>query len=451
MALGSVALVAGSGALAVAVRGPARAPSGPVLPRPPAIADSRVFALAGVAFAGALAVVLIALQHARAPGWLLIVVAGLLIVAGAVAGWTARAALEDSPGPAGTADSPVTQKTAGRVRPAWRAAALTVTLGLIAVRSYAGPIRLDWPYIRGTDQFSYVIMSEQMMRHGSYATFLTYPPGFSTLFAVVCRLSGLTPLTLYPVLTPALLLLTSLAAYVLATRLWGWGCGIAALALSGLVLDGAYAGFGEGRYPDLLSAFFLMVMLVAALMVLYQAPSLRSAALVTVVGASVVFYHPAVSLYLVLLLALVALGGLPYLLLRGRRHDAGVLAGHAGGGGRCCRRATRPTSTTWAESSSGRRSSVRGGRGCGHPAGSPGRPSADRGRASGARASAGVARAFRSCRAGRGPGQVLPRPAAGAGRRDGAGLVRPDVCGQPDLAGRVSRPVRARPRAPRCL
>ena len=38
VALGSVALVAGSGALAVAVRGPARAPSGPVLPRPPVIA-----------------------------------------------------------------------------------------------------------------------------------------------------------------------------------------------------------------------------------------------------------------------------------------------------------------------------------------------------------------------------------------------------------------------------
>src|SRR5207253_5643223 len=110
-----------------------------------------------------------------------------------------------------------------------------------------------------------------------------------------------------------------------ATRLWGRGCGIAALALSGLVLDGAYAGFGDGRYPDLLSAFFLMVMLVAALMVLYQTPSLRSAALVTVVGASVVFYHPVVSIYLVLLLALVGLAGLPYLLRRGDRHDARVL------------------------------------------------------------------------------------------------------------------------------
>ena len=66
-------------------------------------------------------------------------------------------------------------------------------------------------------------------------------------------------------------------------------------------------------------------MLVAALMVLYQTPSLRSAALVTVGGASMVFYHPVVTVYLVLLLALVGLGGLPYLLLQGRRHDAGVM------------------------------------------------------------------------------------------------------------------------------
>jgi hypothetical protein len=186
-------------------------------------------------------------------------------------------------------------------------------------------ILLNWPYIRGTDQFSYVIMSEQMLRQGSYATFLTYPPGFSTMSAVICRISGLAPYTLYPVLAPALLLLTSLAAYALATRLWGWEYGIAAAALSGLVLDGAYTSFFEGRYPDLTAAFFLMVMLGAALVVLYQSPSLRSGALVTVVGASVVLYHPVVSMYLALLLALVAAIGLPYLLLRRLRREARVL------------------------------------------------------------------------------------------------------------------------------
>jgi hypothetical protein len=214
---------------------------------------------------------------------------------------------------------------AGRGRPAWWAAALVVALGLIAVRGYAGAVRLDWPYLPGVDQFSYVVMAEQMMSHGSYATFLTYPPGFSTLFAVVSRLSGLTPLALNPVLAPTLLLLTGMGAYVLATRLWGWRYGIGALALSGLVLNGAYGGFWQGDYPDSIAGFFLMVMLVAALMMLYQAPSLRSGALVTVVGASVVFYHPVASIYLVVLLALVGLAGLPYLLSQRRRHDAGVL------------------------------------------------------------------------------------------------------------------------------
>src|SRR5262249_34188418 len=162
---------AGSGALALAVRGPTRAPSGPVLPRAPAIRDPGTLALVGIAFVAALAVVLISLQpHTRIPGWLLILVAVLLIVAGMVAAW--KPAPTDSPG---GAEKPAEEK-AGRVGPAWRAAALVVTLGLIAVRGYAGAIRLDWPFLRGTDQFSYVIMSEQLMKHGSYGTFLIYPP-----------------------------------------------------------------------------------------------------------------------------------------------------------------------------------------------------------------------------------------------------------------------------------
>jgi hypothetical protein len=218
VALGSVALVAGSGGLAFAVRGPARVPSGPVLPRPPAVRDSRVLALVGIAFVGALAVLLIALQHRPVPGWLLVVVAVLLVVAGVLAARTARPEPEDSPGPAEDMDSPgPAEDVAGRVRPAWWAAALAVTLGLIAVRCYAGAVRLDWPYLPGVDQFSYVVMAEQMMWHGSYATFLTYPPGISTLFAVVCRLSGLTPLALDPVLAPTLL--------VLARTRWRPGCG----------------------------------------------------------------------------------------------------------------------------------------------------------------------------------------------------------------------------------
>ncbi|MGD0686812.1 MAG: hypothetical protein ABSA03_17065 [Streptosporangiaceae bacterium] len=217
--------------------------------------------------------------------------------------------------------------TAG-ARTAWqpgtvlREPVLAVILLLTAVRAYAGPIRHDWPYIRGGDQFSHAVMAEQMLAHGSYGTYMIYPPGFSALTAVVCRLSGLTPLALFPVLAPSLLVLTTLAAYAVATRVWGWQYGLAAAALSGLVLRGAYASFAEGRYPDLTAAYFLLVMLVAALITLLASPSVRSGALFAVTGASVVLYHSVASLYLALLLAAVTVVAGGYLLLR--RHADGV-------------------------------------------------------------------------------------------------------------------------------
>src|SRR5260370_891456 len=68
-----------------------------------------------------------------------------------------------------------------------------------------------------------------------------------------------------------------------------------------------------------------MVMFIAALVPLYGSATLRSGTLVTVVGASVVLYHPVVSMYVVLMLAVAALICLPYLLLRGLRCDARVL------------------------------------------------------------------------------------------------------------------------------
>ena len=195
---------------------------------------------------------------------------------------------------------------------------LAIILALTAVRAYAGPVRHDWPYLRGSDQFSHAVMAQQMLAHGSYGTYMIYPPGFSALTAAICRVSGLTPLTLFPVLAPALLVLTTLAAYALATRLWGWEYGLAAAALSGLVLRGPYASFAEGRYPDLTAAYFLLMMLVAALITLLAAPSVRSGLLVAVTGAAVVLYHSVASLYLALLLAAVAAVGLPYLLARRR-------------------------------------------------------------------------------------------------------------------------------------
>ena len=325
IALASVVAVAGSGALACRVWGPAGGSAAPALPRPRAVRDPRVLALLIVGLALALAVSL----GLPAPGWLLTVI----LVAVAVAGLATRgtAARDPATGSRATGSRATGSRSDGAPEPAAspsaaarpvlgravRAPALAVILILTAVRGYAGVVAHDWPFLRGQDQFSHAIMTEQMLAHGSYASYLVYPPGFSTLSAVICRLSGLQPLSLFPVVTPALLLLTTLAAYALATRLWGWEYGLAAAALSGLVLIGPYVSFAGGLYPDLLAAFFLMVMVVAGLVTLYQAPSARTGLLVSVVGAAVVLFHTVGTLYLVLLLAVVAVVCLPYLALRG--------------------------------------------------------------------------------------------------------------------------------------
>jgi hypothetical protein len=194
---------------------------------------------------------------------------------------------------------------------------LAAILALTALRVYSGVVRFEWPYVSGGDQYSHAVMAEQMLAHGQYPGYLIYPPGFSALTAVICRFAGLTPLALFPVLAPMLLIVTAAGAYALATRLWGWEYGLGAAALSGLVLTGAFNGFAGGRYPDLISAFFLLVMTVAALVTVYEAPTVRSAALVTVVGAAAVFYHSVATLYAAVLFVVVAVICLPYL-LRGR-------------------------------------------------------------------------------------------------------------------------------------
>jgi hypothetical protein len=201
-------------------------------------------------------------------------------------------------------------------------------LAATAARAYEPVIRYDWPSIRGLDHFSHALMAQQMLSHGSYRTYLIYPPGFPAVSAVLSRLSGLPPLVLYPVIAPALLVLTALAAYVLATRLWGWGYGIGAAALAGLVLHGAYGSLADGRYPDLTSAYFLITMGVAALLTLYASPSRRSAALAAVLGASPILYHSVATLYEALILVLAAVTSVPFLLYLRRRTEARtVLAG----------------------------------------------------------------------------------------------------------------------------
>lgn len=358
VALVAVLLVFGSGALALWLKGGAGGPAGPVLPRPARVRDPLTLVLIAVA----LLLALVSTLRPHASGWLPLLTAVVVIVAGVCAGWgpntgepeptpVARAATEQPAADSATAASATGSTTVGEAawhrtgttpagahpagagpptsqptaRPAALVGALALVLALTAARAYEGVIRFDWPYLPGGDQFSHAVMTQQMLAHGSYPAYLVYPPGFSSLTAVICRFSGLTPLALFPVLAPTLVVVAALGAYALASRLWGGWYGIAAAVLSGLVLTGAFNGFAEGRYPDLVSAYFLIVMAVAAVISFYQSPTLRSGVLTVVVGASAMFYHSVAALYLVVLMALVAVTGLPYLLYKGRRREAGAL------------------------------------------------------------------------------------------------------------------------------
>jgi hypothetical protein len=316
MAIVSIVLVFASGWGALAVKGAAPGTADPLLPRPRPIRDGRALGLITAAFALAL----LSMAKLPVPGPVLVVIALALIAAGALAARQAGHAAKAEPVGDATEDG-----RGWSFPTVFRAPALAVVLGLTAFRAYFGVIWHDWPYIRGSDMFSHAVMTEQMLAHGSYSSYLIYPPGFFTLSAVVCRLCGLPPLQMFPLLAPALLVVTAMGAYALATRLWGWEVGVLAAGLSGLVLVGPYAGFAAGRYPDLVSAYFLIVMTVAALIAFYSSPTARSGVLLVPVAGSVVLYHSVASLYLAALLAIIVLVVLPYLVWRHRRRDARAL------------------------------------------------------------------------------------------------------------------------------
>jgi hypothetical protein len=350
VALAAALIVFGTGLLAYRLRGPARGTAAPVLRMPEPTRNPWVLGLV----AAALLVGLVLMAARRPPVALLALVAVALLAGGALMAWSRPAEPENpapsapdtgsflSAPPAGPAEpaTPAPAPAPARAAPAGpppaarplglplsvvRDGGLAAILVLTACRAYSGVVRFEWPYISGGDQFSHAVMAEQMLAHGQYPGYLIYPPGFSALTAVICRFAGLTPLALFPVLAPMLLVVTALGAYALATRLWGWEYGLGAAALSGLILTGAFNGFAGGRYPDLISAFFLLVMTVAALVTLYEAPTARSVILVAVVGASPVLYHSVATLYAAVLLALVAVIGLPYLIRGGHRREMRAL------------------------------------------------------------------------------------------------------------------------------
>ena len=243
----------------------------------------------------------------------------LIILAGMAAWLYPRRSSREDPAP----DEP---GPLGRVL---RSLVVVVVLVLVSLRGYSGIVLHDWPYVRGGDQFNHGVMANQMLSEGNYDQYLVYPPGFSIMTAGISNLSGLTPVDLYPVLAPALLILPALALYALAKRLWGWECGVAAMTLSGLLHAGTYANIEQARYPNLVSAQFLLVLAIAALVALYRSPTRRSIFLFGMIGSSAVLYHSVGTFYAALLFALVCVFVLPYLLLRHRRTGLAVLASMA--------------------------------------------------------------------------------------------------------------------------
>jgi hypothetical protein len=382
VAIVSAVIVFGSGAILYAWKGSAAKPISGLLPRPGPVRDFRVMALVAAVMALALITTLrlhgmnLQVVTPSTPRLLIVLTAAGLVVAGIVVAWPRPGpSLPGTPAPPGGPGTPArtdepdtpaaspavatqpdsdTQPASGgpvtraaRVMsqaavqpraaataaprawwaatggPAWvREGALAVVLVLTGYRAYARVVNYEWPFIEGGDQYNHAVMAEQMLTHGSYSSYLVYPPGFSALTAVLSRFADLSSVKIFPVLAPALVVLCSLGAYAVAARLWDWRYGIVATAVNGLVLTSAYNGLTDGRYPDLVSAYFLLVMTVAALLLFYEVPSFRSGVIVTIAGSSVVLYHTVATLYLVILLAAVAVIGLPYLAVTGQRRLA---------------------------------------------------------------------------------------------------------------------------------
>ncbi|MGF1471361.1 MAG: hypothetical protein ACFB50_06395 [Rubrobacteraceae bacterium] len=272
---------------------------------------------------GALSLAVAALLGAVEPRWSILVSAGLVVAAGIV--YLISAPWRD--------DVPVSREP--RVTREERGSSgikyllLALMLLFVVVRGYIGPVLQDWPFIRGVDHYSHAVMANQMLSTGTFEEYLIYPPGFHTMTAMISTLSGLEPIDIFPVFGPMLFVLPSLALYTLASRLWGWECGVAAVLFGGLLLGGTYSYLNDSMYPNLVTAQFLLVLAVAAIVELCAAPSWRPVLAVALLGSSVVLFHQVSSLYLALLLATLAVLLLPYLLLHERRPGVALFSSFA--------------------------------------------------------------------------------------------------------------------------
>ena len=214
-----------------------------------------------------------------------------------------------------------------KFEPSYKSRALSYLQGILVIllslfRGYSGPVLRDWPYIRGHDQYAHAIMTNLMISQGYSRDYMIYPPGFHTLTAILSHVSHLSPLDIYIVLSPALMVLPALGCYVLASRMIGPRYAFPAAVFASLVFDSSWLYLVVGIYVDVITGQFLLAMFLATVttIVCNKLRNLkRQALLLALLGFTIVLYHTVSTLYLAIISLAVIVLLLPYLLWKDRR------------------------------------------------------------------------------------------------------------------------------------